>query len=143
MFADGVSRVAGRRLLRVYVPGQLSDSQRKFFRSPQVVGRKGVTLRWLLRVAFGRWSSAASTLICRITASRRNCGTQLANRNWKNQAATNSGPLRRSSPTPQPASGCLRNSVSTRTASVPASLGLDDAKTPQRKHNIPKATLSN
>ena len=27
----------------------------KFFLSNQVVGRGGVTLRWLLRVAFGRW----------------------------------------------------------------------------------------
>jgi len=32
----------------------------KFFLSNQVVGRNGVTLRWLLRVAFGRWSIEAS-----------------------------------------------------------------------------------
>jgi SRSO17 transposase len=31
----------------------------KFFLSNQVVGRDGVTLRWLLRVAFGRWSIEA------------------------------------------------------------------------------------
>jgi SRSO17 transposase len=31
----------------------------KFFISNQVVGRNGVTLRWLLRVAFGRWSIEA------------------------------------------------------------------------------------
>ena len=31
----------------------------KYFLSNQVVGRGGVTLRWLLRVAFGRWSIEA------------------------------------------------------------------------------------
>lgn len=31
----------------------------KYFLSNQVVGRDGVTLRWLLRVAFGRWSIEA------------------------------------------------------------------------------------
>ena len=31
----------------------------KYFVSNQVVGRDGVTLRWLLRVAFGRWSIEA------------------------------------------------------------------------------------
>ena len=31
----------------------------KFFLSNQVAGRDGVTLRWLLRVAFGRWSIEA------------------------------------------------------------------------------------
>lgn len=31
----------------------------KFFLSNRVVGREGVTLRWLLRVAFGRWSIEA------------------------------------------------------------------------------------
>ena len=31
----------------------------KYFLSNQVVGREGVTLRWLLRVAFGRWSIEA------------------------------------------------------------------------------------
>jgi SRSO17 transposase len=31
----------------------------KFFLSNQVVGRRGVTLRWLLRVAFSRWSIEA------------------------------------------------------------------------------------
>ena len=31
----------------------------KFFLSNQVVGRGGVTLRWLLRVAFGRWAIEA------------------------------------------------------------------------------------
>jgi len=31
----------------------------KFFLSNQVVGRNGITLRWLLRVAFGRWSIEA------------------------------------------------------------------------------------
>lgn len=31
----------------------------KYFLSNQAVGRKGVTLRWLLRVAFGRWAIEA------------------------------------------------------------------------------------
>ncbi len=31
----------------------------KYFLSNRVVGRRGVTLRWLLRVAFGRWSIEA------------------------------------------------------------------------------------
>lgn len=31
----------------------------KYFLSNQVVGRRGVTLRWLLRVAFGRWTIEA------------------------------------------------------------------------------------
>lgn len=37
----------------------------KFFLSNKVVGRNGVTLRWLLRVAFGRWAIEASFRIAK------------------------------------------------------------------------------
>lgn len=41
------------------VARNVRTGEMKFFLSNQVVGRKGVTLRWLLRVAFGRWSIEA------------------------------------------------------------------------------------
>ncbi len=37
------------------VARSVRTGEMKFFLSNQVVGRDGVTLRWLLRVAFGRW----------------------------------------------------------------------------------------
>ena len=41
------------------VARNLRTGEMKFFLSNQVVGRDGVTLRWLLRVAFGRWAIEA------------------------------------------------------------------------------------
>ena len=41
------------------VARNVRTGEMKFFLSNQVVGRNGVTLRWLLRVAFGRWSIEA------------------------------------------------------------------------------------
>lgn len=37
------------------VARNVRTGEKKYFLSNQVVGRNGVTLRWLLRVAFGRW----------------------------------------------------------------------------------------
>jgi SRSO17 transposase len=41
------------------VARNVRTGEMKFFLSNQVVGREGVTLRWLLRVAFGRWAIEA------------------------------------------------------------------------------------
>lgn len=41
------------------VARNVRTGEMKFFLSNQVVGRNGVTLRWLLRMAFGRWSIEA------------------------------------------------------------------------------------
>jgi len=41
------------------VTRNVRTGEMKFFLSNRVVGRDGVTLRWLLRVAFGRWSIEA------------------------------------------------------------------------------------
>ena len=42
------------------VARNVRTGEMKFFLSNQIVGRRGVTLRWLLRVAFGRWAIEAS-----------------------------------------------------------------------------------
>ena len=41
------------------VARNMRTGEMKFFLSNQVVGREGVTIRWLLRVAFGRWAIEA------------------------------------------------------------------------------------
>ena len=41
------------------VARNVRTGEMKYFLSNQVVGRRGVTLRWLLRVAFGRWAIEA------------------------------------------------------------------------------------
>jgi hypothetical protein len=46
-------------LQTLIVTRNVRTGERKFFLSNRVVGRDGVTLRWLLRVAFGRWSVEA------------------------------------------------------------------------------------
>jgi SRSO17 transposase len=51
----GASGVPGRRHCLIVARNVLTGEV-KFFVANGVPGRKGVTLRWLLRVAFGRWS---------------------------------------------------------------------------------------
>ena len=71
----GDNGLPGRRHCLIVARNVLTGEV-KYFVSNRVPGERGITLRWLLRVAFGRWSVEKNHPLC--TSRERWCGHPIA-----------------------------------------------------------------